>query len=1094
MGNKRTILADGYGVWTVLAQIVLVTISAATCWGQVADGNLGGVVSDASGAAIADASVSVESISTGHKVAGVTGKTGAYTFGNLPVGIYKVTATAPGFQVTTLASVPVELSRTTNAPVTLIVGSQTETITVTDAPSLVDVNSAQIANLYTDRMSSDLAIASNLSGGYLNLSLLGAGVASSGGVGAGSGPAVGGQRPRNNNYTIEGVDNNRKDITGALVQLPNDAVQEFSILQNQFSAEFGHSAGGQFNTVIKSGTNEVHGRVYEYFQNRYLNAQDAATKLLGVSERLRYDQNIVGGNIGGPILRDKLFYFGSFDYNPTGRTTPAGQPRYAPTAAGYAALESNPALSQTNLSTLKQYLGVAPAQDGTYTVGVQGSAIPAGIVPIIAPSYSNQIRALGSLEYNMSERDQWRGRFIQNRSSAIDTGAQLPAFWTQRPITAYLASLSEFHTFLPTMMNEVRVAYNRFNDRRTVSAFNFPGLDTFPTIGILDLNLLAGPWENGPQAITQNTYQLVDNFSWNIGRHDLKFGFDGRDAISSMDFILRLRGDYRYSTLDRYLMDLTPDRTSLSGRAVGSRPYLGNAMSYYTFANDNWRVTRNLTINLGIRWEYNGIAKSMKEQALNSVADVPGVIEFRAPRAQMKNFAPRFGFAYSPGNSGRTSIRGGFGIGYDQIFDNVGNNVRPPQVTTSYGITPSNTPGFFANGAIPATARPPVLNAATARALTTGYMPDQKLGYAINWNFGIQQNVGKDWVVDVRYLGTRGVHLLLQTQLNRLAPVTATNSLPTYLVAPSQAELNALPLTLTQLNAQRAANNPLEQYGFNNSLSITSYMPQGASIYHGLAVDVSKRFSGQFMFKSGYTWSHLMDNSTAEINTTTLTPRRPQDFNDLRPEWASSALDRRQRLSLAWVWDTPWMRQHHNGFLRNLLGNYSFSGTYIAESPEWVTPQSGIDANLNSDSVSDRVIVNPYGIKGVGSNTTALRNSANQIVAYVAVNPNAQFLTAQAGAYANGGRNILAGNGINNFDLSVAKSFRVRERYRAEVRADFYNAFNHSQFIPGRTDSVASSGQTGTSQLQPQQPNFGQWDRVYPNNARWIQLVAKFNF
>jgi hypothetical protein len=1089
MANNRTILAGGYGSW-----ILLVVASAAICCGQIADGNLGGVVLDGTGAAIANATVSVESISTGYKVASATDHIGAYTFSNLPVGTYKVTASALGFQTTSLASVPVELNKTSNAPVTLMVGAQTDTITVTDTPSLVDVTTAQIANLYTSRMSSDLAISSNLSGGYLNLSLLGAGVASSGGVGAGSGPAVGGQRPRNNNYTIEGVDNNRKDVTGSLVQLPNDAVEEFSVLQNQFSGEFGHSAGGQFNAVIKGGTNEIHGRIYEYFQNRYLNAQDASIKLLGVSDRLRYDQNIIGGNIGGPILRDKLFYFGSFDYNPIGRTSPAGQPRYAPTADGYAALESNPALSQTNLGTLKQYLGVAPLQDGNYTVGVQGAAIPAGIVPIISSSYTNGIRGLGSLQYNMSERDQWRGRFIQNRVSGIDTAAQLPAFWTQRPVTAYLASLSEFHTFSPTKLNEVRLAYNRFNDRRTAPGFNFPGLDSFPTIGILDLNLLVGPWENGPQATTQNTYQVVDNFSWNFNRHDLKFGFDGRDAISSIDFVQRLRGDYRYTTLDRYLMDLAPDRTSLSGRAIGSKPYLGNAMSTFLFANDNWKATRSLTINLGLRWEYNGIAKSMKEQALNSIADVPGVITFRAPRAQLKNFAPRLGLAYSPGNSGRTSIRGGFGLAYDQIFDNVGTNVRPPQVVTAYGITPSNVPGFFANGAIPASTPAPILDAATARALTTGYMPDQTLGYAINWNLGLQQNVGRDWVVDVRYVGTRGVHLLLQTQLNRIAPVTMTNSLPTYLTAPSQAELDALPLTLTQLNAQKALNNPFAPYGFTNSLSITSYMPQGASIYHGLAIDITKRFSNQFMFKSGYTWSHLMDNSTAEINTTTLTPRRPQDFNNLGPEWGTSALDRRQRLSLTGVWDTPWLRQNHNAFVRTVLANYSFSGTYIAESPEYVTPQSGIDANLNSDSVSDRVIVNPNGIPGVGSNTTALRNSANQIVAYVAVNPNAQFLTAQAGALANGGRNILASRGINNFDLSVSKTIPIHERYRAEVRADFYNAFNHSQFIPGRTDTIVSSGQTGTAQVQPNNPMFGQWDKVYPNNARTIQLVAKFNF
>src|SRR5262249_51573343 len=141
-------------------------------------------------------------------------------------------------------------------------------------PSLIDATTAQITNLYTTRMSTDFAVSANFTQGYLNLSLLGAGVASAGGVGSGGGPSIGGQRPRNNNFTIEGVDNNRKDITGPVVQLPSDAVQDFTVLQNQFSAEFGHSSGGQFNAVARSGSNQTHGKLYEYFENRYLNAQD----------------------------------------------------------------------------------------------------------------------------------------------------------------------------------------------------------------------------------------------------------------------------------------------------------------------------------------------------------------------------------------------------------------------------------------------------------------------------------------------------------------------------------------------------------------------------------------------------------------------------------------------------------------------------------------------------------------------------------------------------------------------------------------------------------------------------------------------------
>lgn len=1067
---------------------------SSAAFGQVTNGNLTGVVLDPSGAAIPKATVQVESLATGWKASANTEEIGKYKLNNLPVGAYRLTAAASGFQTVSLASVDVELSRTTTAHVTLRIGQEAESITVTDTPSLIDTTTAQITNLFPSRMSSDLALASNTTGGYLNLSLLGAGVASSGGVGAGTGPSVGGQRPRNNNYLVEGSDNNRKDITGPLVSLPNDSVQEFTVLQNQFSAEFGHSAGGQFNAVIQSGSNQVHGKFYEYFQNRYLNAQDEAFKRQGISQRTRYDQNLFGANIGGPIRRDKAFYFGNFDYNPVGRNSTTAAPRYAPTEAGYAALSAMPQLSQTNLSVLKQYLGTAPLQDGNYATPVQGSAIPLGIVPILSPSYSNGYRGLASLDYNITSKDQLRGRYVQNRTSAIDTGAQTPQFFTLRPTTAYLASISEIHTFGPTLMNEVRASYNRFNDRRKAPGIEFPGLGVFPTIGLQsDLNLLLGPFTDAPQATTQNTYQFAENVTWNLNRHDVKLGFDGRSAISSMDFISRVRGDYRYSSLNRYLMDQTPD--VLAQRNVGGKPYLGNAPAYYLYGNDNWKVTRKLTVNIGARWEYNGVAKSMKEQGLNSLADVPGVLTFAAPKAQLMNFAPRVGFAYSPGNSGSTSIRGGFGLAYDQIFDNVGNNVRPPQATTIFSAPSSSATGFLANGGIPFTSLPAALTPATARAQTTGWLPDQKLGYAINWNFGVQHSFKKDYVVDVRYVGTRGVHLLSQTILNRVAQVTPGNSLPVYTTAPSQSELDALPVTLAQLQANSSKINWMAPYGFTNSAGITAYVPQGNSIYHGLAVDVTKRFSGQFMFKGGYTWSHLMDDSTAEINTTTLSPRRPQDFGNMRSEWASSALDRRQRLTATWVWDTPWFRSNRNWFLHNVLGGYSYCGTYSAESPQWVTPQSVIDANLNGDSATDRVFVNPNGVVGTGSDTRALTNSAGATVAYVALNPNAQFLRARLGTLPSSGRNVLRTNGINNFDMSVAKSFTVRERYRTEIRADFYNALNHAQFVPGRVNNVAATQRAGeTSYLTPGNVDFGRWDRVYPSQARYIQLVAKFTF
>src|SRR5437763_4705301 len=251
-----------------------------------------------------------------------------------------------------------------------------------------------------------------------------------------------------------------------------------------------------------------------------------------------------------------------------------------------------------------------------------------------------------------------------------------------------------------------------------------------------DLNLNIGPDPNGPQATLQTTYQLVDNVSWNKGRHDLKFGFDGRDLIAASTFIQRNRGDYEWTTLNGFLNDTIPD--FIAQRNVGGKPYSGNNMAYYFFANDNWRFNRNLTVNLGLRYEFNGVAQSMREFALNSIADVPGVLVFRAPEPQKNNWAPRVGFAYSPGTGGRTSIRGGFGMAYDQVFDNVGTNARPPQATSTVDSLVTEATGYLANGGILPNASATALTPATARAATSSFLPSQiKAGYSINWNFGI---------------------------------------------------------------------------------------------------------------------------------------------------------------------------------------------------------------------------------------------------------------------------------------------------------------------------------------------------------------------
>jgi hypothetical protein len=1079
--------------------LLLTAALAGQLFGQAAAGNITGTVVDASGAAVPKAKVDLTNAQTGVVSSTITDTSGVYRVSNLLVGTYNLTVNAPGFTNKTIKDVAIELNKNTTANISLEVGAVATSLEVVDAAAMIDTTTAQVGSTYDKRAAADLPVATNTFG-VLNLSLLGAGISSAGGLGTATGPSVGGQRPRNNSFNVEGVDNNRKDVTGPIVYVPNDAVAEFSILQNQFSAEYGHSSGGQFNTVIRSGTNELHGSAYEYLQNRNLNALDQAFKRQGIFDKQRFDQNRFGGSVGGHVIKNKLFYYGVFEYVPLGQASTPGSATIVPTAAGYSLLSGISGLSATNLAVLKQYVAPAPNNDqGVATV--KGVKIPLGTLPISAPNYTNGRNWLASVDYNLSDKDQIRGRYVDNTTTGFsvnnNANTNLPIFFDQRPITTKLFSFSEFHNFRPNITNELRLAYNRYNDSSPVPDFPYPGLDVFPNIQIQnDANVQIGPFTSGPQATIQNTYQIVDNVSWTHGRHDLKFGFDGRKLISASTFIQRVRGDYDYTTLERYLVDYVPD--VLAQRNVGGKPYSGNQHALYGYANDNFRANRHLTLNLGVRYEFTTVPRSMHEFELNSLADVPGVLTFFAPQPQKKNFAPRLGFAYSPGDSAATSIRGGFGLAYDQIFDNVGLNARPPQATSTIDRPVVDQCCFLGSGGIKPNELAAALSPAAARAGTSSWLPNQKAGYAINWNLGIQHVFHRDYTLDVRYVGTRGLHLIFQQQLNRNAIVTPSHFLPTYLQAPSQGTLDSLPLTLAQLTAEGNPATSLLENPFLNAgfpLTITAYVPRGTSTYHGLATELTKRFSKGLTFKGAYTWSHAMDDSTAEVNSTTLSPRRPQDFNNIRSEWASSLLDRRQRFTFNWIYETQWFVNDKNWFKKNVLSHYQVSGVFTLESPEYATPQSGTDSNFNGDAAADRVIINTNGTPGTSSDVTALKNTKGDTVGYLANNPNAQYIRAQKGALATSGRNILPTRGYNNWDFNVSKIVPFNERWKFQIRADFFNGFNHPQYTPGSPNNISSTPRAGvTNYLTPGNALFARFDQVYSSNPRNIQLAAKLTF
>ncbi|MEO8050959.1 MAG: TonB-dependent receptor, partial [Acidobacteriota bacterium] len=604
-----------------------------------------------------------------------------------------------------------------------------------------------------------------------------------------------------------------------------------------------------------------------------------------------------------------------------------------------------------------------------------------------------------------------------------------------------------------------------------------------------------------PNGQVQGELQLSDAITATRGRHTLKIGYDFRDIILSTSFVSYPRGYYWYSSLERYLQDLTPD--DFGQRFLGTTGPLTNGMpagflQNAAYAQDDFHILPNLTLNFGVRYEYVTVPVLSRAQRYSSIADVPGVISFREPRPTGNDWSPSVGFAYSPGKDGAWAIRGGFSRSFDMPYANLSANTAPNFYGNLVGVNlASSAPNFLTNGGQNQTSSA-LSSPAAARAAMSGYTPDQMRPYALTYTLGVQHLLGRDYTLEARYVGTKGVHLLVQNQINRISAVTASNSIPTFLTMPSPADLSALTLTTGALKA--IPSNTLAQYGFINSASITALEPRGNSQYNSLVLQVTKRYSKNFSYLAAYTWSHLMDDSTADISSTVLTPRRPQDFANLANDWSSSALDRRQRLTISPIFDfKPF--SHRGWAMKNLVGNWNLAFIYTYQSPEYATVQSGVDSNLNADSQTDRAIINPNGIAGTGSGVTGYDRNGNKvsassgnIVAYVANNPNARYIVAGSGAYANGGRNTLALAPVNNVDASLRKVFSITEQKHLEIGAQFYNLLNHPQFLGGYAGDVALSKTTDRTFLLPSSPLFGQYQKFFGSNSRYLQLLARFTF
>jgi hypothetical protein len=490
-------------------------------------------------------------------------------------------------------------------------------------------------------------------------------------------------------------------------------------------------------------------------------------------------------------------------------------------------------------------------------------------------------------------------------------------------------------------------------------------------------------------------------------------------------------------------------------------------------------------MNLGVRYQYATIPAFLDQQGLLQGTDVnlPGSrFDFRIPPADNDNWAPNVGFAWAPGQNRRTVFRAGFAMQYDMLNNpwvNFG-AFAPDIGTTITRTSSSNVPGFLAGGGIanpiPASGNP---TPAQQRSMLSAFQGDFVTPYAMQWNAGIQQSLWRATTLNLRYLGSRGVHLPVLSFANVQSPVTAAQSLPVFTDAPSQAQLNQLPLTLNQLQAIPAVTTAAQ--GFTNPVLTIS--PDGNSLYHALAANITQRL-GSLQLHGTYTWSHLIDDSTGT----------PIDLVFGRQR-GDSLYDRRHRGTITGVFDMAPLFQNTFSVVRNIFANVNLSGTYIYQSAARVPAFSNSNAGLTGFGFATPAIMNPNVEGNTSTALTPLRNSAGAVVAYQTVNPNARFIQAAPGTYALGVRNALALDPVNNVDLSLVKRFSWRDRFAFEVRGDAYNLFNNHQYTGVPINSLDFQSVMFAPSFQVAgNPGFGDPSGFLTANPRTIQVALRATF
>ncbi|MET0623882.1 MAG: carboxypeptidase-like regulatory domain-containing protein [Pyrinomonadaceae bacterium] len=1223
----------------------VVLLLATVAFGQTT-GTLEGVVRDTTGALVAGASVKITNTETGASRVIQTNENGLYVVTNLQPGpAYQVEVSATGFETKTVKDVAVRLGTGGTVNVELSVGGVSGVVVVTGDAALINSTESQLSTSYSQRQLQELPYGG---GSIDNLALLTPGVITPGSASFTNGVGISsnGNRGRSNNFQLDGQDNNDNSVAGPTLTLTNsDAIGDYQITTNNPSAEFGRNAGAQVNVITKAGTNGFHGTVSNFYQGSALNTSNNINKqtakvynfladngfpqLRGLANRngkSPFSYNRFGGTLGGPIKKDRAFFFatfqaditnGEFDSNNLG----SGGLTFTPESVRTATALGFPGAGQILGSTLVGGGPTAVQLPGSFYVVPQlqdtdGDGVPdaflndggaftnsvfvrnaaGGLIPLqtgeairILPGRNRQYQFITREDFNLTDEDNLTIRYIYDSSSfPLASGSALNGAAFDVPSKNNNFGATYTRLINPTNTNEVRFSFSRLDVRFGDPDGERPG----PGIGFAGQrdrqgnfgSLGFGTANTFPQSRQVDVYQVQDTYSTQLGNHGLRAGIDFRHQKVNNFFLPNFLGVYRFAAAGAvpaagavcplctfYRENGTPlaGQTALAfenlllGRpdritfALGDPNIKTTQNDYFFFLQDNWKVRPNLTLNLGIRYEvsttpFNPIidrVSAREADASTAIFNSAFPLETRTTAKlpiDKNNFAPRVGFAWSPNfeslgsrfTNGRTVVRGGFGIAYDPSFFNIVLNTVTAAPFAAAGFI-SQTPG--AAGSVnfpflPATTAElnltPGTNGGDPRLFNqTRVDPGFYSPYTLQWNFGVQQEVFKDSVFEVRYVGSKIVGQF-QTVNGNPSIRFFNNAAQCLGVDPGAFTGGAVVGSPATTTAAACAGTGFQNRAGTNgngridpAFGVTRLRTNGASSnYHGLQTRFDTRLS-DLVFNANYTFSKTIDNASEIFSTfgggqSVADPQNPFDSTD--GERGLSAFHQKHSFTANFIYELPIFKDQR-GFVGKLLGGFQASGIILLGSGRPYTPTQILgnsDPGFDGAFFSGVGSLRPYNgnpnapvgtiafgyeaacsflFGGTACNSAVPGNfiiyntlntgSAGTVVASAeAAAREARLIYNDSGLLSSGanladleafnyfktpfgiGRNTFLGDNTYTVNFALFKTTRVSERLKVELRGEATNLFNSRNF--GTPDPLVEDAFNGIAVSSFQNPGF----------------------